>query len=82
MKILPTFFEQYALKERIFVSKHQALICCCPMVLLETLKSFFMLLDSGFQLLDVFCSPFPESCLSLAIALLTFFRCRVNLRWH
>lgn len=52
------------------------------MILLQTLKGFLMLFDSSFELLDVFCSPFPKSCLSLAIPLLAFFRCRVDLKQH
>ena len=51
------------------------------MILLETLKCFFMLFDGSLELLDVFCTPFPKSCLRLAIALLAFFRCRVYLKW-
>ena len=82
IRIRPTFFEQYTFEKRVLVSKHQALICCCSMILLQSLQGFLMLFDGSLKLLDVFCSPFPESCLSLAIPLLAFFRCRVNLRLH
>lgn len=81
-RMCPTFLKQNAFEKRILVPEHQALICCCSMILLQTLKGFLMLLDGSLQLLDVFCSSFPKRSLSLAISLLAFFRCRVNLRWH
>ena len=44
------------------------------MTLLKVLKLLFVMLDSSFQLLDILGSTLSESCLSLTVALLSFFR--------
>jgi len=68
-----TLFEQYALKQRVLVSQHEAFVGRSPMTLLETGKRLFILLDGCLELLDVFCSPFSKSSLCLSVALFSLF---------
>lgn len=49
------------------------------MALLEARKRFLILLDGGFQLLDVFCSSFSESGLRLSVSLLSLLGRSVDL---
>ncbi len=51
------------------------------MALLQALQRIFMLLDGGFELLDVFGPPLTESSLGLAVALLPLLGRCVYLRW-
>lgn len=50
------------------------------MVRLQGLQGFFIALDGGLELADVFCATLAEGCLGLAIALLTLLRGRIDLK--
>jgi len=63
------FFEENALKQRVLVTEHQTLVCRVPMGGLEIGQVLLMGTDGLFELLDVLGSPFPESCLCLAVSL-------------
>jgi hypothetical protein len=50
------------------------------MILLQGLQGLFIALDGGLELADVLCATLTKGRLGLAIALLTLFRGRIDLR--
>lgn len=77
--VRPTFLKQDALEEGVLIPKHKTFVGSSSMTLLEGGQRFFILLDSGLELLDVLGSSFPKGCLCLAVALLTFLGGRIYL---
>lgn len=49
------------------------------MALLEVLQRIFMMLDGGLELFNILGATLSKGCLRLAIPLLPFFGCCINL---
>lgn len=75
-----TLFKQDPFEQRVLVAKHQALVRCRSMALLQSGQRFFIVLDRRLELFDVFGATLTKSCLRLSIPLLALFRCRVDLQ--
>ena len=66
-----TFFKQYPFQQGILITKHQTLIGCRTVILLQTLQLFLMSFDCRLQLFNVLGSPLSKRRLGLSIALLS-----------
>ena len=64
-----TFLEQDAFEQRVLVTKHETLVRCRAMALLQSRQLLLILLDGRFQLLDVLSPTLSERRLRLSIAL-------------
>lgn len=67
---IDALFQQDSLEQGVLIAEHQTFIGRMSMALLQALQRVFMLLDGGFQLLDVLGPPLAKSSLGLAVALL------------
>lgn len=74
------FLEEDTFQKRVLVTQHQALVRSMAVGRLQVVEILLMDTDRLLQLLDVLCSPFTESCLSLAVTLFALFRSRIDLR--
>jgi hypothetical protein len=74
-----TFLEQDAFEQGVLVPEHQTLVGGGAVALLEVLEGFFMMLDGGLQLFDVFSATFSKGRLCLTIPLLALFWRRIDL---
>lgn len=72
--------EQNALKQRVFVPQHEALISCGAMSSIEIGQGLLLDTDCLLQLLDVLCPPFSESSLRLSVPLLPLLCSSVDLQ--
>jgi len=68
-----TLLKQDALKQRVLVAQHQALISGMPVGSLEVCQILLMSANSLFELLDILGAAFPESSLGLTVPLLSLF---------
>lgn len=74
-----TLLEQDALKQRVLVPEHQALVGGVPVGSLQVVQVLLVHPDRLFELLDVFGASFAEGGLCLAVPLLTFLGRSINL---
>ena len=65
-----TLLQQDSLKKRILVAEHETFVSGTTVTLLQGLQRLFMVLDGGFELLDVLGAPLSERSLSLPVPLL------------
>lgn len=74
-----TLLEENTLKERVLVSKHQALVGGGAVSRLKIMEVRFMDSDGLFELLYVFGAAFSKGGLSLSVPLLSLLGCCVDL---
>lgn len=65
-----TLLQQDSLKKRILVAEHETFVSGTTVTLLQGLQRLFMVLDGGFELLDVLGAPLSERRLGLPVPLL------------
>lgn len=75
----PTFLQQDALEQRVFISQHKTFISGATMVLLQGLQGLLVMLDGTLQLLDVLGATLAEGGLGLPVPLLALFRGGIDL---
>ena len=68
-----TFLEEDPFEQGVLVSQHKTFVRGRAMALLQAGQVLLMLLDGGFELFDVLGASLTESCLCLAVALLSLF---------
>lgn len=71
--------EENALQQRVFVSQHETLICCCTMSRIEVGQGLLLDADGLLELLDILCTSLSESSLCLPIPLLPLLCGRIDL---
>lgn len=76
---IDALLEEYALKQGVLVSQHEAFVRGGAMGCIQIGQCLLLDTNGLFKLLDVLGSPLPESCLSLAVSLLPLLCGRVDL---
>lgn len=75
----PTLLQQNTFQQRVLVPQHEALVGRGPVALLQARQGVFVLLDSGFKLLDILSATLAKGSLRLPVALLALFGSRIDL---
>ena len=79
VELRSTFLEQYTFQKRVLVPKHEALICCRSVAVLQSLQCLLMMLYGGLKLFDIFSTALSERRLGLPISLFSLLGRCINL---